>query len=92
MTDILVVEDNVEMGSLLCDFLQSEGYSVTHCLNGEDAVEKLKSLGASIIEIEENITDISSTKIREDLLYKNEGVLLDNRIKDYIISNNLYGV
>ena len=52
MTDILVVEDNVEMGSLLCDFLQSEGYSVTHCLNGEDAVEKFNSDGAKVVVLD----------------------------------------
>lgn len=56
------------------------------------SLSKLRSLGATIIEIESPITDISSTQIRETLLSDNESVLLDKRIKDYIILNNLYGV
>lgn len=49
MIDILVVEDNIEMGTLLCDFLESEGYSALLCVNGEDAVEKFKEQGAKLI-------------------------------------------
>lgn len=49
MTDILVVEDNIEMGTLLCDFLESEGYSALLCTNGEDAVANFKSNGAKLI-------------------------------------------
>lgn len=39
MTDILIVEDNKELGSLLCDFLENENYSTFLCGNGEDALE-----------------------------------------------------
>lgn len=38
MTDILIVEDNKEIGTLLCDFLMAEGYSVTLCDKGEEAL------------------------------------------------------
>ena len=27
VTDIIVVEDNIEMAGLLCDFINAEGYS-----------------------------------------------------------------
>ena len=43
MTDILVVEDNIEMGTLLCDFLKAEGYSVNHCTDGESALRAFES-------------------------------------------------
>ena len=43
MTDILVVEDNIEMGTLLCDFLKAEGYSVNHCADGESALTAFES-------------------------------------------------
>ena len=46
MTDIIVVEDNIEMGSLLKDFLQSEGYSVEHFTTGEEAVGYYKTHGS----------------------------------------------
>lgn len=39
MTDILIVEDNTELGSLLCDFLKAENYTVHLVTKGEDALE-----------------------------------------------------
>ena len=38
MTDILVIEDNEEIGGLLKDFLEAEGYSVEVKTTGEDGV------------------------------------------------------
>lgn len=49
MTDILLVEDNEEMASLLRDFLEAEGYSVTHCADGESAMELFRSSGARLV-------------------------------------------
>lgn len=39
MTDILIVEDNRELGSLLCDFLRGENYTVAVAETGEKALE-----------------------------------------------------
>lgn len=39
MTDILIVEDNRELGRLLSDFLIKEGYSCHHSLSGEEAMK-----------------------------------------------------
>ena len=39
MTDILVVEDNRELGELLCDFLRAENYTVSLAQSGERALE-----------------------------------------------------
>ncbi|MBQ9673404.1 MAG: response regulator transcription factor [Ruminococcus sp.] len=52
MTDILVVEDNIEMGSILCDFLQNEGYSTHHCTTGEDALNYFKNCGARLLVLD----------------------------------------
>ena len=49
MTDILVVEDNIEMAALLCDFLEAEGYSVRHCADGEDALNAFEKEGARLV-------------------------------------------
>ena len=38
MTDILVVEDNKELGTLLCDFLRAENYVVSLAETGEKAL------------------------------------------------------
>lgn len=39
MTDILIVEDNNELGNLLRDFLKAEGYSVLLVESGEEALD-----------------------------------------------------
>ena len=49
MADILVVEDNMEMGTLLCDFLKAEGYTTEHCTDGADAMDMFVSSGAKLV-------------------------------------------
>ncbi len=49
MADILVVEDNIEMGTLLCDFLKAEGYTALLCTDGLDAVDMFVSSKAKLI-------------------------------------------
>lgn len=49
MADILVVEDNIEMGTLLCDFLQAEGYTTEHCTDGDDALDMFVDSGAKLV-------------------------------------------
>ena len=49
MVDILIVEDNKEMGLLLCDFLKAEGYSVKNCFDGESALETFEAEGAKMV-------------------------------------------
>lgn len=70
MTDILVVEDNIEMGNLLADFLKSEGYSVVLCTNGEDALEHFERVGAKLIILDIMLPNMDGfgvcRKIREN--------------------------
>ena len=39
MLDILIVEDNKEIGTLLCDFLRKENYTVSVAETGEKALD-----------------------------------------------------
>ena len=68
MTDILVVEDNIEMGTLLCDFLKAEGYSVNHCADGESALTAFES-GARLVVLDVMLPNLDGfgvcKKIRE---------------------------
>lgn len=52
MTDILIVEDNEELGSLLCDFLRSENYTVSLAKSGERALELYEKYGARLIVLD----------------------------------------
>lgn len=49
MADIIVVEDNEEIGGLLSDFLMAEGYDVYLALTGEEALEIYREDGAKLV-------------------------------------------
>lgn len=49
MPDILIVEDNKEISSLLCDFLRKENYTVEAADTGEKAMELYGRYGANLI-------------------------------------------
>ena len=49
MLDIIIVEDNREIATVLCDFLQKENYMVSIAKNGEQAVELFERYGARLI-------------------------------------------
>lgn len=69
MVDILVVEDNMELAELLCDFLKNEGYSVEHCSDGETALNLFAKSGARLIVLDIMLPNIDGfavcRKIRE---------------------------
>ncbi len=39
MKDILVIEDDKELGTILCDFLARDGYSLYHAISGEEGLK-----------------------------------------------------
>ena len=52
MLDILIVEDNEEIGTLLCDFLRKENYTVSAASTGEKAMELYEKYGARVIVLD----------------------------------------
>ncbi len=49
MVDILIVEDNDELCSLLCDFLRSEDYTVSTASSAEKALSLFEKYGARLV-------------------------------------------
>ncbi|TCT16232.1 DNA-binding response OmpR family regulator [Natranaerovirga pectinivora] len=49
MVDLLLVEDNVELGELICSFLQKDGFSIVNVDSGEKALEFLEKDIAKIV-------------------------------------------
>ncbi|MBR1742209.1 MAG: response regulator transcription factor [Lachnospiraceae bacterium] len=49
MVDILVIEDHLEMGTLLLDFLKAEGYSAELFTEGETALSFFEKNGARLV-------------------------------------------
>ena len=70
MTDIIIVEDNREVGGLLRDFLEKEGYNVMVAESGEQALELFEQYGAKLIILDIMLQGINGfdvcTRIRRD--------------------------
>ena len=49
MIDILIVEDNVEIAGLICDFLRAEKYIVSIAETGEKALSLFEKYGARLV-------------------------------------------
>ena len=70
MLDILIVEDNREIATLLCDFLRKENYIVSVAQTGEKGLELYEKYGAKLILLDIMLPGIDGfavcSKIRED--------------------------
>ncbi len=69
MADIIVVEDNRELGELLSDFLEAEGYDVYLAESGEEGLEIYEAEGAKLVILDVMLPGIDGfgvcSKIRE---------------------------
>ena len=52
MPDIIVVEDNAEIGNLLCDFLRKENYTVSLADSGRKALDLYEKYGAKLLVLD----------------------------------------
>lgn len=70
MLDILIVEDNKEIATLLCDFLRKENYVVSVADTGEKALDLYEKYGAKLIVLDIMLPGMDGfavcSKIREN--------------------------
>lgn len=70
MLDILIVEDNMEIAALLCDFLRKENYVVSIADTGEKAIDIYEKYGAKLILLDIMLPGMDGfavcSKIREN--------------------------
>ena len=52
MVDILIIEDDPEIGSLLLDFLQAEGFTARLCGSGEEGLRAFRAEGARLVVLD----------------------------------------
>ena len=52
MIDVLIIEDNREIGGLLLDFLKADGFEARQAFSGEEGLEVLRSEGARLIVLD----------------------------------------
>ena len=70
MLDILIVEDNKDISTLLADFLRKEGYAVSVADSGEKALDLYERYGAKLLILDINLPGIDGfsvlSKVREN--------------------------
>ena len=67
MVDILLVEDNEEICSLLADFLRKENYTVSIAKTAEKALSLYEKYGARLVLLDINLPDIDGFSVCEKL-------------------------
>ena len=67
MVDILLVEDNEEICSLLADFLRKENYTVNIAKTAEKALSLYEKYGARLVLLDINLPDIDGFWVCERL-------------------------
>ncbi len=72
MIDILIVEDNIEIATLLSDFLRKENYVVSIADTGEKALELYETYGAKLVLLDIMLPAMESKKSRESKKEKME--------------------
>ena len=71
MVDIIVVEDNEEIGTVLMDFLESEGYDVYFSDNGEEALAVFEDEGAKLFVLDVMLPGIDGFEVCRRIREKN---------------------
>ena len=67
MVDILLVEDNEEICSLLADFLRKENYTVSIAKTAEKALSLYEKYGARLVLLDVNLPDIDGFSVCEKM-------------------------
>ena len=64
---ILLVEDDPALAMGLCDALEFEGFKVTHCDRGQDAIDKAHKLRPDCIILDLMLPDLNGYQVCEQL-------------------------
>lgn len=67
MLDILIVEDNKEISTLLCDFLRKENYIVSVAEDGEKALHLYEKYGARLVLLDVMLPGIDGFGVCEHI-------------------------
>lgn len=70
MIDILIVEDNAEIASLLTDFLRAEHYTVSVAENGEKALSLYELYGARLVLLDVMLPGLDGFAVCEQIRKK----------------------
>jgi len=68
---VLFVDDDPEMRSLIIDFFQSEGYSITEAVNGKDALEHLSNEDFDVIITDLRMQEMDGLALLKEIRVRN---------------------
>ena len=71
MVDVLVIEDNREIGGLLLDFLEAEGFSAWLCGSGEEGLAWFRQEGARLVVLDIMLPGMDGFAVCQEI--RNEG-------------------
>ncbi|MBE0530938.1 MAG: response regulator transcription factor [Rhodospirillales bacterium] len=64
---VLIIEDSVDLGFAISERLKSNGYSVEHCLNGEDGEEFARNGAFDVLVLDINLPGRSGFEVLKNL-------------------------
>ena len=85
MPDIIIVEDNKEIGTLLCDFLRKENYTVSLADTGEKALSIFEQYGAKLLVLDIGLPGLDGFSVCSRI----NGIFKRKYAREEIICNNL---
>lgn len=82
MADIIIVEDNEEIGGLLSDFLEAEGYDTYLALNGEEGLSVFREEGAKLFVLDIMLPGIDGFEVCRQIREKDNTPIIIVSAKD----------
>ncbi|MDE7430623.1 MAG: response regulator, partial [Lachnospiraceae bacterium] len=76
MTDILIVEDNMELAALLNDFLCAEGYTVNIAKTGEQAIELFEHEEAKLVILDIMLPGIDGFAVCQEIRKSHDTMII----------------
>lgn len=69
MTDILIIEDNKEIATVLCDFLKKDGFTCFHVISGEQGIDYIKNNTVRLVLLDIMLPGIDGFQVC-DIIHK----------------------
>lgn len=76
MTDILILEDNIEISNLMCDFLRDSGYIVSAAADGDKGLDLFERYGAKLILLDIMLPGLDGFSICQKIREKSNTPIL----------------
>jgi len=73
MTDILIIEDNLDIAAILCDFLKKDGYTYHHATTGEEGLSYIHDHNVRLVLLDIMLPGIDGFYVCKEI-YQNQNI------------------